>query len=103
MYYKDGTAQQKLNLTLASPILLLLRMLRLRYYYCYARNNSGTCCTVSFARALGRGGRWASATMAGRVAGARKLSPLVALLGLLIRRKLPRYGIFTYHVCLLFV
>ena len=34
----------------------LLRMLLLRYYYCYARNNSGTCCTVSFARALGRGG-----------------------------------------------
>ena len=78
----------------------LLRMLLLRYYYCYARNNSGTCCTVSFARALGRGGRWASATMAGRVAGAKKLSPLIALLGLLIRRKLPRYGIFTYHVCL---
>ena len=78
----------------------LLRMLLLRYYYCYARNNSGTCCTVSFARALGRGGRWASATMAGRVAGAKKLSPLVALLGLLIRRKLPRNGIFTYHVCL---
>ena len=75
-------------------------MLLLRYYYCYARNNSGTCCTVSFARALGRGGRWASATMAGRVVGAKKLSPLIALLGLLIRRKLPRNGIFTYHVCL---
>ena len=78
----------------------LLLTLLLRYYYCYARNNSGTCCTVSFARALGRGGRWASATMAGRVVGAKKLSPLIALLGLLIRRKLPRNGIFTYHVCL---
>ena len=74
----------------------LLLTLLLRYYYCYARNNSGTCCTVSFARALGRGGRWASGTMAGRVAGAKKLCPLIALLGL--RRKLPRYGIFTYHV-----
>ena len=100
MYYKGGTAQQKINLALARPILLLLRTLLLRYYYCYARRNGNMCRIATFARAMGQGGRTASATMAGRVAGAKKLSPLIALLGLLIRRKLPRYGIFTYHVCL---
>ena len=100
MHYKDGTAQQKLNLTLASPILLLLRTLLLRYYFCYARRNDNMCWIATFARAMGQGGRWARATMAGRVDGAKNLSPLIALLGLLIRRKLPRNGIFTYHVCL---
>ena len=100
MYYKGRTAQQKMNLALARPILLLLRTLLLRYYYCDARRNGNMCWIATFARAMGQGGRTASATMAGRVAGAKKLSPLVALLGLLIRRKLPRYGIFTYHVCL---
>ena len=100
MYHKGGTAQQKINLALARPILLLLRTLRLRCYHCYARRNSNMCWITTFARAMGQGGRWANATMAGRVAGAKNLSPLIALLGLLIRRKLPRNGIFTYHVCL---
>ena len=100
MYYKGRTAQQKMNLALARPILLLLRMLLLRYYYCDARRNGNMCWIATFARAMGQGGRTASATMAGRVAGAKNLSPLIALLGLLIRRKLPRNGIFTYHVCL---
>ena len=78
----------------------LLLTLRLRCYHCYARRNGNMCWIATFARAMGQGGRTASATMAGRVAGAKNLSPLIALLGLLIRRKLPRNGIFTYHVCL---
>ena len=98
MYYKGGTAQQKINLALARPILLLLRTLRLRCYHCYARRNGNMCWIATFARAMGQGGRTASATMAGRVAGAKNLSPLIALLGLLIRHKLPRNCIFTYHV-----
>ena len=64
MYYKGGTAQQKINLALARPILLLLRTLRLRYYHCCARRNGNMCWIATFARAMGQGGRTASATMA---------------------------------------